>query len=85
LTECVDIYRLHYNKKGKCFINLQIASLLLSTLAQKTNKPIELHWHDLNIENQNNMDINETKIVNRNSGHNRKIPVTRTDDFLWPK
>jgi hypothetical protein len=76
---------LHYNRKGKYLTNLQIASLLLSTFAHQTKKPIELEWHDQNSEIQSNIVINETKIGNRNSGHNRKIPVTRTDDFLWPQ
>lgn len=76
---------LHYNRKGKYLTNLQIASLLLATLACNTKKPIELDWHDQNTEIQNNIVIKEVKIGNRNSGRNRKIPVTRTDDFLWPQ
>ena len=72
---------LHYNRKGKYLNNLQIASLLLSTFAHQTKKPIELDWHDQNSEIQSNIVINEPKIGNSNSGRNRKIPVTRTDDF----
>ena len=78
-------HRLHYNRKGKYLINLQIASLLLSTFAHQKNKPIELDWNDQNSEIQNNIVINETKIGKRNSGRNIKIPVTKTDDFLWPQ
>jgi hypothetical protein len=76
---------LHFNKKGKYLINLKIASLLLSILAHDTKKPIVLNWYDPSMDNQNNMKINAAINVNRNSGRNRKIPVTRTDDFLWPK
>jgi len=76
---------LHFNKKGKYLTNLKIASLLLSILAHNTKKPIVLNWYDPSTDNQNNMKINAATNVNRNSGRNRKVPVTRTDDFLWPK
>ena len=76
---------LHFNEKGKYLINLKIASLLLSIFAHNTKKSIVLNWYDLSTDHQNNMKINAATNVNRNSGRNKKIPVTRTDDFLWPK
>jgi hypothetical protein len=62
-----------------------VNNLLESEVVTADNQTIEPDWQDLNIDNLNNMEINESKIVNRNSGCNRKIPVTRTDDFLWSK
>ena len=76
---------LYFNKKGKYLINLKVASLLLSILAHNTKKPIVLNWYDPSTDTQNNMKINTAININRNSGRNRKILVTRTDDFLWPK
>jgi len=76
---------LHFNKKGKYLVNLQIASLLLAIFTHNTKKPIELNWYNLRLENLKNTEINSAINLNRNSGRNRKIPVTRTEDFLWLK
>jgi len=56
---------LHFNKKGKYFINLQIASLLLLIFAHCTKEQIELNWYDQNMENPKNVGSNIATNVNR--------------------
>jgi len=73
---------LHLNKLGKQLVNHQIASLLL-TILKKTTTPIILRWHETQDDNNQTCDVNQVKPSNRNSIHNRKIPVTRSNDFLW--
>jgi len=74
---------LHLNKLGKQLVNHQIASLLLTTFQQKSSSPIILRWHETQNDNNQTCDVNQIKPYNRNSIHNRKIPVTRSNDFLW--
>jgi len=76
-------YGLHYNKQGKYLFNLQIASSLLS-FAPNTKESITLDWYHSGIEKQNKAVTSEVKVPNRNSCRNRKVPITRTNDFLWP-
>jgi len=71
---------LHLNKLGKQLVNHKIASLLLTTFEQKTS--IILGWHETQDDNSQTCDENQVKPSNRNSIHNRKIPVTRSNDFL---
>ena len=45
---------------------------------------IPLEWYEACIETNGSEDIKHFKTSNRNSCRNRKVPVTRTKDFLWP-
>lgn len=75
---------LHLNNSGKQLVTYQIASLLHLTFKQKTLDPIILGWHN---EIQYNINLigvgNQVKVPSRNSSHNKKIPITRSNDFLW--
>jgi hypothetical protein len=75
---------LHRNKLGKNLVTLQLASSLLIACVPNTYKPIPLEWYEACIETNGSKDIKHLKTSNRNSGRNRKVPVTRTNDFLWP-
>ena len=79
----VTNHGLHRNKLGKNLVKLQLASSLLIAFVPNTSKPIPLEWHDACIETNSSEDIKHLKTSNRNSGRNRKVPVTRTNDFLW--
>jgi lysophospholipase L1-like esterase len=75
---------LHLNKLGKQLITYQLASFIHSIFEQKTICRIILSWHDKSQDNNNLVhDGNQDEIPSRNSRRNRKIPVTRTQDFLW--
>jgi len=75
---------LHLNILGKQLVTCQIASLLQSIFEHKTSVPIILGWH--NEIKDKNIPIcvgNQVKFSIRNSSHNKKIPITRPNDFLW--
>jgi lysophospholipase L1-like esterase len=75
---------LHLNKSGKRLVTYQLASLLQSVFEQKTSASIILGWH--NEIQDNNISIcegNQEKLLIRNSSRNKKIPITRSNDFLW--
>jgi len=74
-------HRLHLNKLGKQLVNHQIASLLLTSFEQKSSSPIILRWHETQNVNKQTCDVYQVKPSNRNSIRNRKIPVTRLNDF----
>ena len=75
---------LHVNKSGKQFVTYQIASLLHLTFKQKTTDPIILGWPN-EIQDDNNLicEVNQVKLPNKNSSRKKKIPITRSNDFLW--
>ena len=73
---------LHRNKLGKNLVKLQLASSLLIAFVPNTSKPIPLDWYEARIETNSSEDIKHLKTSNRNSVRNRKVPVTRTNDFL---
>ena len=75
---------LHRNKLGKNLVNLQLASFLLTTFVPKTSKPIPLEWNEAGIMGNDSNDTKTFKTSNRNSCRNRKVPVTRMNDFLCP-
>ena len=75
---------LHRNKLGKNLVKLQLASFLLTEFVPNTSKPILLEWYEACIETNGSEDNKQFKTSNRNSCRNRKVPVTRTKDFLWP-
>jgi len=75
---------LHLNKTGKRLVTYQITSLLQSIFEHKTSVPIILGWH--NEIQDNNIPIcegNQVKLSIRDSSRNKKIPITRSNDFLW--
>jgi hypothetical protein len=74
---------LHRNKLGKMLVNCQLALLLLTAFEQKTSHPISLGWYETCDDSNLHCDVNQVKTLNRNSSHNRKMPVTRSKDFLW--
>ena len=74
---------LHLNKLGKQLVRHQIASLLHSIFEQKSSHPIILGWHEIQDDNNLTSDENQVLTSNRNSSRNRKLPVTRSNDFLW--
>ena len=55
---------LHRNKLGKRLVNLQLAFLLLTTLNQKTSKPISLGWYEKCVEANQPDGINQGNISN---------------------
>jgi hypothetical protein len=74
---------LHINKSAKRLVIYQTASLLQSVFEHKTSVPTILGWH--NEIQDNNIPIcegNQVKLSIRNSSRNKKIPITRSNDFL---
>ena len=74
----------HLNKMGKRFVIHQLASFLHSIFKHKISVPISLSWP--NVIQDNNIptcEANQMKLPNRNSSRNRKLPITRSNDFLW--
>ena len=55
----------------------QIASMVYSLFEQKATCHISLGW------NKPDGSISEDKLLNRDTTRNRKLPVTRSKDFLW--
>ena len=74
---------LHLNKLGKQLVQHQIASLLHTIFEQKTSHRIILGWHEIQDNNNLTCDGHQVLTSNRNSSRNRKLPVTRSNDFLW--
>jgi hypothetical protein len=74
---------LHLNKLSKQLVYHQIASILHSIFEQNTSHPIILGWHEAQGDNNLTCDRNQVKTSDRNSSCNRKIPITRSKDFLW--
>jgi hypothetical protein len=77
---------LHRNKLGKRLVTYQIASFLQSALEHNIMIPISLDWHKKTQENNHSIPIGEDNQLLgpiRNSTRNKRVPVTRTQDFLW--
>ena len=70
------------NKLGKQLVNHQIASLLLTTFGQTSSSPIIVSWHETQNNNNQTCDVNQVNPSNRNSVNNKKMPVTRSNDFF---
>jgi len=66
---------LRYNRLGKRYLLHQIALMVYSLLEQKITCPIRVGW--------NKPDASEDKPPNRTTTCSRKLPVTRSTDFLW--
>ena len=73
---------LHMNKIGKQLVSYQRASLFYSIFAQNNYHPISLGWYDTQTSNLDD-EGNQIRTSNRNSSHIKKLPVTRSNDFLW--
>ena len=73
---------LHRNKLGKKLVNFQLVSFLLTTFDQKTSPPISLRWYETCDGGNLHCDVNQVKTFNRNLSRNRKMPFTRSKDFL---
>ena len=75
---------LHRNKLGKQLVTLQLSHFLLNTFDQKRILlPISLGWYETDEDNNLHCTLEQVNTCNRNSSHNRKMPVTRSNDFLW--
>jgi len=74
---------LHRNKLGKRLINCQIVTFLYSILEPKIYLPISLGWYEPQNFNHLTQGNNEILSLTGNSSRNKKIPMTRSDDFLW--
>jgi hypothetical protein len=74
---------LHMNNLGKQLVNCQIATLVYSILEPKKPSPISLGWYEPQNCNYPTQKDNQIISVTRNSSHNKKLPVTRSEDFLW--
>ena len=75
---------LHLNKSGKRLVTYQLASLLQLTFEQRTSAPLILGWHNVIQDNKISNCAGEQEIsLIRNSSHNKRTPITRSDDFLW--
>ena len=70
------------NKISKQPVSYQIASLNYSIFAQNNSHPVSLGWYDTQASNLND-EGNQIRISNRNSNHINRLPVTRSNDFLW--
>jgi lysophospholipase L1-like esterase len=74
---------LHMNNLGKQLVTCQIATFLYSTFEQKKSPPISLSWYELQNCNYPAQETNQIISITRNSSCNKRLPVTRSEDFLW--
>jgi hypothetical protein len=75
---------LHHNKLGKQLVTLQLTHFLLNIFDQKRiQHPISLGWYETDEDNNLHCTLEQVNTCNRNSSRNRKMPVTRSNDFLW--
>ena len=88
---------LHFNKLGKRIITQKLAGLLTSTFDRKPPQPISLGWNETHDDHTLDEDINQgksnnnvttdeleqDKTGNRYPTRSKKVPITRTNDFLW--
>jgi hypothetical protein len=74
---------LHRNKLGKQLATYSIASFIQSLFEQKAQVPITLGWHNELQDKNTPCEENLVKAPIRSSNRNKKIPVTRSQDFLW--
>ena len=74
---------LHHNKLGKNLVTSQIAYHILIAFHHTTSLTIPLGWYEPNNDVKPLSNTTQTKSLNRNSNRSKKLPVTRTNDFLW--
>jgi len=73
---------LHMNMLGKQLVTCQVATFLYSTFEQKQS-PITLSWYKPQNYNYPAQEDNQIISNTRNSSRNKRLPVTRSYDFLW--
>jgi len=71
---------LHMNKLRKQLVTCQVAAFLYSTFEQKKSPPVSLSWYKLQNYNYPAQEDNQIIAITRNSS-NKRLPVTRSDDF----
>ena len=71
---------LHLNGLGKEELSKQIVSHTYALLDQKKDPPNNLK---LNLRSEINRYTASGKVTNRTSTRTKKIPSTKSDDFLW--
>ena len=54
-----------------------------TTFNQNTSHPISLGWYETCDDDNLHCDLKQVNTRSRNSSRNRKMPVTRSKDFLW--
>jgi hypothetical protein len=74
---------LHHNKLCKTLVTSQLTYHILNTFQYKISPPIPLGWYKSVDEIKPLCDIIQAKLLSRSSSHNRKTPVTRSNNFLW--
>jgi hypothetical protein len=75
---------LHRNKLGKQLAVYTLASTVQSLLEKKVHCPIVLEWQ--NQLQDDSISVSEEKVkqaTTRSLSRKKRIPVTRSDDFLW--
>ena len=76
---------LHLNKSSKCIVTYQLASHIQAIFKQSVTAPITFeHLSEIQAKNLTICDRNHEKVPIRNSSRTKKLPSTRSDDFLWP-
>jgi len=76
-------HRLHKNKLGKWLVNCQIVNFLYSIFEPRDYPPMSLGWYEPQNYNDLTQEENQSTSVTRNSSRTKRMPVTRSDDFLW--
>jgi hypothetical protein len=73
---------LHLNKSGKRLVTYQLAYLLQSIVERKTSVLIILGWdNEIQVNNIPICEGNQVKLSIWNSSRNKKIPITKSNDF----
>ena len=71
---------LHLNGLGKEVLSKQIVSHTVCIARLKKGPPIILSW---NSDLRSTDTLHQGKVTNRASTRTKKIPSTKSDDFLW--
>jgi DNA polymerase IIIc chi subunit len=78
------------NELGKELLSNQLVSHILSILKEDKSNPIILGWYGKNPQINDSLIVKSAHTPIKNQPekeqmpkHNRKLPVTRRDDFLW--
>ena len=81
---------LHLNSTGKELIAKQIAEQIdqIMNTSTKTEPPLPLLWKQEKSDEEISVveekaPVTTNKVIRRSSSRNKKVPVTRTTDFLW--
>jgi hypothetical protein len=77
---------MHLNNLGKSNVLKQIVKCILETMKEVPKALITLDWKSVYDPSVNNIlmhEGNQTPVPIRNSSRIKKIPITRSHDFLW--